>query len=507
MNRKRNDKGGVSSRLGVIATLLATVMLVGAGPAQAGETYARPADSTVMLSGAGFGHGRGMSQWGAYGAATQGRTWQQILAFYYQGTTLANLGNPRIRVRLDAVSQKTLHLPTPGGLRLAGQLLPVTIAGATVTRYSVASRPAGGVQVSALTSSGWSPFQVSASAAVLTNPSRGNVVDVLLPSGAKRGYRGSIVVNRATATSITPVSVLPMESYLRAVVPAEMPASWHPNAVRAQAVAARSYANFDRARTPAGRTWDTCDTTSCQMYSGFTAEHPLADAAVAATAGKTLTHLGKATFTQFGSANGGWTTAGSQPYLVAKADPYDGVIPSAANSWSRGVTAASIQARWPSIGTYRQLRIISRDSNGRWGGRVLTAAIDGSKGSVTVTGATIRFAFGLRSEWFVPTNSAAPAPTPAKVPAPTTVRPAPAKPPVVSAARTAYTAYKKVVLRQGSKGSAVVFLQRALKVKADGAFGPKTRAALVTFQRQQRIPANGIANRVVWDRLEKRASR
>jgi hypothetical protein len=94
---------------------------------------------------------------------------------------------------------------------------------------------------------------------------------------------------------------------------------------------------------------------------------------------------------------------------VAKADPYDGAIANSANSWSTSITASRIQAAWPSIGTYRQLRILSRDGHGQWGGRVLTAAFDGSNGSVTVSGATIRSVFGLRSDWFVPTSPALPA--------------------------------------------------------------------------------------------------
>ena len=76
--------------------------------------------------------------------------------------------------------------------------------------------------------------------------------------------------------------------------------------------------------------------------------------------------------------------------------------------------------------------------------------------------------------------------------------------PITAAAATPYTAYKRVVLRQGSKGSAVVALQRALHIRADGAFGPRTRSALVTFQTLQHISPNGIADRMVWDRLEKR---
>jgi stage II sporulation protein D len=106
--------------------------------------------------------------------------------------------------------------------------------------------------------------------------------------------------------------------------------------------------------------------------------------------------------TPSGAANGGWSAAGTKPYLVAQADPYDRVIPNGASSWTSSVPVASIEAKWPSIGSYRQLRVLSRDGNGEWGGRVLQAAVDGSAGSVTVTGATIRSALGLRSRMVRP---------------------------------------------------------------------------------------------------------
>ncbi len=98
-------------------------------------------------------------------------------------------------------------------------------------------------------------------------------------------------------------------------------------------------------------------------------------------------------------------------------------------------------------------------------------------------------------------------PAPALAPKPSSalapIRPV-AKTPTAPAASTRYTAYKKVVLRQGSKGPAVIALQRALKVTPDGDFGPRTRSALVTFQRLQRISPNGVADRLLWDRLETR---
>ena len=98
-----------------------------------------------------------------------------------------------------------------------------------------------------------------------------------------------------------------------------------------------------------------------------------------------------------------------------------------------------------------------------------------------------------------PRPAPAPAPRPAPTPAPT---PAP-KAPSPSAAATRYTPYKGVGLRQGSRGTPVVVLQRTLKLSADGAFGPKTRAAVVAFQTRQRMVANGVVGRTVWDRLER----
>src|SRR5665647_581181 len=163
-----------------------------------------------------------MSQRGAYGAAAVGKlSWQNILAFYYPGTTLANLGNPTIRVRLDAVGSGTMYVFNTAGLRLAGNALPGTATG--VTQYRARSlSTAGRLQIDALSSAGWKPYTSVVSPAVFANSS--GLVDVMLANGTRRAYRGSIYANWASSTSVTPVSVLPMESYLRAVVPAEMTA-------------------------------------------------------------------------------------------------------------------------------------------------------------------------------------------------------------------------------------------------------------------------------------------
>src|SRR5450631_1326463 len=120
--------------LAVVGMLVASATLAAAASAHAVETYPRPPDNTLTISGHGYGHRHGMSQWGAYGAAAVGKlSWQSILAFYYSGTRLTNLGNPTIRVRLDAVGSGTLYVFNVAGLRLAGKALSGPSAG--ITQY------------------------------------------------------------------------------------------------------------------------------------------------------------------------------------------------------------------------------------------------------------------------------------------------------------------------------------------------------------------------------------
>jgi SpoIID/LytB domain protein len=165
-----------------------------------------------------------------------------------------------------------------------------------------------------------------------------------------------------------------LEDYVKGVVPVEMPTSWAADAVRAQAVAARSYAvRLRDFRTYSG--FDICDTTACQVYGGVGRETAAGNAAVKATAGKIVTYHGKVALTQFASSNGGYGAQGDYPYLAAHRDPYDGVIKSQA--WRQTITASSIMRAWPSVGTVKQLQISSRDSAGAWGGRVKTIKIIG----------------------------------------------------------------------------------------------------------------------------------
>jgi stage II sporulation protein D len=223
------------------------------------------------------------------------------------------------------------------------------------------------------------------------------IVKVVLPSGSVRSYRGSMALIKRGSGGRTINNVL-LEDYVKGVVPAEMPTSWAAPTVRAQAVAARSYAV--RLRDFGNYSgFDICDTTACQVYGGLNRETSAGNAAVKATAGKIVTYQGKVALTQFSSSNGGYSAQGDYPYLAAHRDPYDGVIKS--QSWTRTISASSIRRAWPSVGTVKQLQITSRDGAGAWGGRVKTIKIIGSARTGTVSGTTFQHMFGMRSSLYM----------------------------------------------------------------------------------------------------------
>jgi SpoIID/LytB domain protein len=233
-------------------------------------------------------------------------------------------------------------------------------------------------------------------------------VTVVSTSGNNRTYRGFLDVRRST-TGLLPVSTLLLEHYLRSVVAAEVPSSWTKTALRAQAVAARSYALLAQvdARSERRR-YDICDNSNCQAYGPVRFEAKAESAAVKATEGLYLASKGKPAFTQFSSANGGYSVAGSRGYLVAQRDPYDGIVTGAANwghSWDVTVSARTISNAWPTIGKLKAIKVLSRDGNGRWDGRVRSLALVGSRGTVSISGDSFRWGLGLKSTWWTIKNA------------------------------------------------------------------------------------------------------
>ncbi|MDX6277440.1 MAG: hypothetical protein QOJ72_1568, partial [Nocardioidaceae bacterium] len=225
-----------------------------------------------------------------------------------------------------------------------------------------------------------------------------STVTLVLPGGATAKYRGAIrsALPKSGATTRAAVNVLPIESYVRGVVAAEMPSSWKSEALKAQAVAARTYGV--QGLSPS-RYYDMCDTTSCQVYRGVAGETSATDKAISGTAGDILTYKGKPAFTQFSSSSGGYTVQGSQPYLTAHIDQYDNTPTNTHHVWTKTVTASAVEKAYPSIGTLKKIVLTKRDGHGVWGGRVTTLTLTGSKKSLSVDGSSFRFELGLQSTW------------------------------------------------------------------------------------------------------------
>ncbi len=364
-----------------MAAALATAVLV-PGQAQAAET-------SFTFTGHGYGHGRGMSQYGAQGAALRGLNARQILDFYYPGTKQAQAAG-QIRVQLSADTDGDTIVAHAPGMQLRW------LSGGAATTLPAAGwwrlRAVGANTVVEMASNAraWSSWATRPGVAELE--AVGPLT--LRTSSGDRHYRGALrQVGGAT------VNVLGLETYLQGVVAREMPASWQPAALQSQAVAARTYVVRLRQLNSA-RSYDTCDTTSCQVYGGQAAEVAATNNAIAATSGQIRTHGGSPALTQYSSSSGGHTVYGGVAYLPAQADPYDGFSGNPMHSWTKTVSAAVIGKAFPGIGAVTQVTVLTRSGGGEWGGRAAKVKVTGTRGSVSTTGSTMRSRLGLRSDWF-----------------------------------------------------------------------------------------------------------
>jgi stage II sporulation protein D len=381
----------------LLAVALVATALAATGPAAGAETdvWKVPSSASITIRGHGYGHGHGMSQYGAEGAARRGLTHRQIVEFYYPGTQWGT-SRGRVTVLLTADTTDDLIVDARPGLTVRDTaakgrtMLPDN--GAKRWRVAVGK---DGVNRVAYRTKRWHRWQdLNGQGEFYAG---GDPVTLVTPSG-ERSYRGRLRVGVSATGDRVTVNDVDLESYLKGVVPLEIPASWSSEAVRAQAVAARTYASYER-KHPQSRAYQLCDTWSCQVYGGYDAEYAASSRAVDATAGAILTSDGAPAFTQFGSSSGGWTSAGSVPYLPAKRDPYDGWSGNPVHTWATTVDDARLEQAWPAVGNLTRIAVTARDGNGDWGGRVRSIALRGSRGKVVVSGDTFRAVLGLRSTW------------------------------------------------------------------------------------------------------------
>jgi stage II sporulation protein D len=350
-----------------------------------GPQYVAPAGSGALflLSGHGYGHGVGMGQWGAQGYAQQGYTYDQILDAYYPGTTLDQTTKTTIRVLL-ANGKNALTISSKKPLTVEdGDGVDHTLAAGSTTFTPALKLAVDGGPAQALDP----PLTFSpASGSTLTLGHR---------------YRGRILVD-VPSKKLRAINVVGLQQYLYGVVTAEMPSTWLPAALQAQAVAGRSYALASR---QAGAPFDVYADGRSEAYVGVSAETPAGRQAVDATAGEVLLYDGSVADTLFSSSTGGWTQSAAdafgssgRPYLVSVRDPYDSISPY--HNWGPvPVTGKTLGSAVGVVGRVVDASV-KRNTSRRVKSLKITSTSRGSQLTATAGGGAIASALGLRSAWF-----------------------------------------------------------------------------------------------------------
>ncbi len=343
--------------------------------------------------GRGYGHGVGMSQYGAYGMALDGRTAAEIITTYYRGTTIATVPTTTVRVLLaSGVKNPQVAASGTWSVTADGGTVPQVLdAGAA---YTVKSTGADRLM---LASADGRAVATRTGVLVLT-PLDGGTLSL---NG--KSYRGVLRITPQGA-GVTVINAVDLESYLLGVVPREVPASWGdraPAVLEAQAIAARSYAIATK-KTGA---FDMYADERSQVYGGASGEDPRTTAAVQATAGQVATYGGRVATTFFFSTSGGITENAENvfsnpvPYLVSINDAkYDKLSP--VHLWRGADILRFTDTRLGQLlGTKPVLtmKITKRGVSPR----AMRVRITTRTGGVKImTGAQVRSALGLRSSWF-----------------------------------------------------------------------------------------------------------
>ncbi len=407
---------GTKAPTTVARVFFALVVVLVGGLGTVSPVLAQSTADVIEITGRGWGHGRGLGQYGAYGYAQQGWSSGQILDHYYGGTTAGSVPSSapvdpdQVRVDLRYMRGHS----TAVGLRDGNILLRGT-DGADLGRFgdgAVRLQWVGsGYEVQTATSCSGSWATVGAidgrsEVRLVAESSSANSTGLLHACGPgyRTWYRGelrAVVVNGYPLT----INVVSIADYLRGVVPNEMPASWPAPALEAQAVSARSYALAgDTRQLPYA---DTCDTIRCQVYDGaFTerggifrpATHPRTDDAITATAGLVRIRNGAVARTEFSSSTGGHTAGGDFPAVV---DEGDAISVNPNHTWTATIPVSKIEGRY-NRGRLLDMEVVERNGHGADGGRVVRVEFRFEGGTVSESGNTVRSFLGLKSDWFTP---------------------------------------------------------------------------------------------------------
>lgn len=370
--------------LALTGALAVLALLIAASPAAALSSQ-----YSFTISGHGWGHGIGMSQWGAYGYAKHGWAYKAILRHYYTGISFSQAENPLIRVNLrSGLTAVELSCPKEYTVRGTGKTWTI---------------PAGTVATTTWTGAGYHVVagaldRVFTGAPIFTPTSGSLCLITKTDLGDDGAYRGTVRVRHADA-GLMMVNSVPLESYLRGVLPHEVSPSWPRAALKAQACAARAYGLRSR---QSGKAWDVyCDVRD-QAYAGVDIEDPRTDAAVRDTAGVTPTYNGEPILATYFSCSGGhtenielaWAGSSPVPYLKGVEDPYDSY--GTLHDW--GPVRRTSSAIGKALGVSGFVRAVYRVERGT-SPRIVKAAVIASGGTTFVDGGSLRMKLGLNSAW------------------------------------------------------------------------------------------------------------
>jgi stage II sporulation protein D len=434
------------------ACLLAALVAVTL-PAIGAHAAVPPAPVAYRFDGGGHGHGIGMSQYGAYGMALNGYRAARIIAHYYRGATASPAALPRnisvglLQADIDPLTGRRLRQILVRGLAPPGARRgPVRVSG-----YGRRGRPLhrnlrGGVTYSIRPDAGGTGMSVFGPAGRVFGPARlwggAGLLVRYQAAGAGRPFAllrlpqagltlrwGRVFVRavRDDQRRWRPRAVLSIgvNAYLRGL--GEMPTSWPMAALRAQAIAARSYtlaALRARGQHRGRSVWSGCDCvvyadTRDQSYRGWDKEHGRRGdrwvRAVDGTGSLVVRYGGRVVPAFYSASSGGKTQSNTAwggrplPYLPVQADRWD-----CASVGRRCASPRNPNWRWRvelpagqvsrllaplGVGALRGIQVTRRDS----ADRVRTAKVRGSRGAVTVTGATLVRLLGLKSRLFTVT--------------------------------------------------------------------------------------------------------
>jgi stage II sporulation protein D len=362
------------SRLGVLLAVAALVLLAAASNARAGVNW--------VVRGHGFGHGVGVSQYGAYGYALHGKDYRFILSHYYQGSTLGQVSGPSVvRVLLDISPGDVGFSAATSACGIAldpGQTYEAHREGARVKLRGAAGKP------------------LADCGGKLRAAGRGRVTIAGVGT-----YRGALelVPTESNPASLNVINALAIEQYVKGVVPNESPPSWPAAELQTQAVESRSFALSVDVE---GNGFNLYDDTRSQVYDGYSSETATTNAAVEATKGQVVMYGGQIAETYFSACSGGYTESVQNvffgpaiPYLSAVPDPYDYYCP--LHDWTLRFSGPEISAKLGGYldGKLKQVVITKRGVSPR----IVAAKLIGTGGITKVTGEQLQVALGGYSTW------------------------------------------------------------------------------------------------------------